>query len=223
MIMPGDEDETDNAVEAEELAFADEDERLPWLEADDDYEDQGVDTGRLVLFVLVALLLLAGIIGGGWWLLHDRTDRAMVADGSTIQAPEGPYKERPDDPGGAKAAGTGDASFAVAEGRQVNSRVAEADAAPRPPIDREQAGSGDASSGVGVQVGAYSSRQRAEQGWQTLSGQHPALSGVGHRVVQGTADGSPIFRLQAVAGDVGAAKELCVSLKASGADCQVKN
>ncbi|WP_305098182.1 SPOR domain-containing protein [Croceibacterium aestuarii] len=217
--MAGDEDETNGAVDAEELAFADEDERLPWLQADDEYEEQGVDTGRLIAFVLVALVLLAGIIGSGWWLLNDRSDPAKVADGSTIRAPEGPYKERPDDPGGATAAGTGDSSFAVAEGQQVQSRVAEGSAAPEPSIDREQ----DATGGVGVQVGAYSSRERAEQGWQSLSGQHPALSGVKHRILQGAADGSPIFRLQAVASDAGAAQELCSSLKASGADCQVKN
>lgn len=225
--MTGDEDEFENefegdeAVEAEELAFADEDERLPWLESDEDYEEEGVDTGRLVMFVLGALLLLAVIIGGGWWLLRDRTDAAMVADGSTIEAPEGPYKERPDDPGGAKAAGTGDASFAVAEGRQVDSRVAEGGNAPQPSIDTDQADNGS-SGGVGVQVGAYSSRQRAEQGWQDLARRHPALSGVSHRVIEGTADGSAIFRLQAVAGDTGAAQQLCSSLKANGADCQVK-
>jgi hypothetical protein len=209
-------------IEAEELAFADEDERLPWLEADDDFEEPGVPAGKMAAFVLGALVLLAAIIGGGYWLLQDGTDPALVADGSTIEAPEGPYKEKPDDPGGATTAGTGDSSFAVAEGRSPTARVANDDAPPRPSIDIEQRGV-EGPGGVGVQVGAYSSRERAEQGWQTLAARHEALSGVNHRVEQGTADGSPIFRLQAVAGGTAAARELCNALKAGGADCQIKN
>ncbi|MXO58071.1 SPOR domain-containing protein [Altererythrobacter salegens] len=220
MTGVGDQDDLDDAVEVEELAFADEDDRLPWLEADDQYEEGEVDTRRMVIFVVAALALLGAIISVGWWMLNRQADPALVADGSTITAPEEPYKERPDDPGGATAAGTGDASFAVAEGQQVESRVGEGSTVvPEPSIDRDQPANG----GVGVQVGAYSSRERAEQGWQSLSGQHSALSGVSHRVLEGTVDGSPIFRLQAVAGDLGAAQQLCSSLKASGADCQVKN
>ena len=209
-------------IEAEELAFADEDERLPWLEADDDYEESGVPAGRMIVFVLGALVLLAAIIGGGYWLLRDRADQAMVADGSTIEAPDGPYKEKPDDPGGATAPGTGDTSFAVAEGRSPPARIAGEDAAARPSIDTEQAGAGG-SGGVGVQVGAYSSRESAEQGWQLLANRHEVLQGVNHRVQEGTVDGSQIFRLQAVASSTAAARDLCNALKANGADCQVKN
>lgn len=209
-------------AEGEELAFAREDARLPWLEADDDYREPGVPAGKMAAFVLAALVVLAAIIGGGYWLLDRQGSSAMVADGSTIEAPEGPYKVKPDDPGGATAAGTGDTSFAVAEGRSPAARVASEDAAPRPSIDTAQKGTAG-SGGVGVQVGAYSSRERAEQGWQTLAGRHEALQGVNHRVVEGTVDGSTVFRLQAVAGSTAAARGLCAALKAGGADCQVKN
>ena len=100
--------------------------------------------------------------------------------------------------------------------------------APRPsPDSKQQAGSppatAQASGGIGVQVGAYSSRDRAEAGWTTLSTRYPALSGASHRVVEATVDGSPIFRLQAVAGDAKAAGQLCSALQAQGGDCQVKN
>lgn len=219
MGIAGDDDET---VEAEELTFADEDERLPWLEADDDYDDGAVPAARMVAFVLGSLVLLALIIGGGYWLLRGGPDEAMVADGSTIEAPDGPYKQRPDDPGGATAPGTGDTSFEVAEGRSAGSRVATDNAAARPSIDTEQQGAAG-SGGVGVQVGAYSTRASAEQGWQQLAGRHEALSGVNHRVLEGTVDGSPIFRLQAVASSSASARDLCASLRASGADCQVKD
>lgn len=209
----------DDAVPAEELALADRDARLPWLEGEDDYEDRGTSTGRMIAIVLGGLLVLALLVAGGYRLLRERSDGPVLADGSTIEAPTGPYKEKPADPGGATAPGTGDTSFAVAEGRSPVSRVAPA---PRPSIDLAQQG-GKGAGGVGVQVGAYSSRARAEQGWQQLAGQHEVLSGVGHRVVEGTVDGSPVFRLQAVAGSAAGARELCAGLKAAGADCQVKD
>ena len=209
-------------AEAEELAFAREDARLPWLEADDDYEEAGVPAGRTAAFVLIALVVLAAIVGGGYWLLERQDSSAMVADGSTIEAPEGPYKTKPDDPGGTTALGTGDTSFAVAEGRSPRTRMAAAEPPVAPSIDTEQEGA-TGPGGVGVQVGAYASRERAELGWQTLVGRHEALQGVNHRVVEGVVDGSTVYRLQAVAGSSGAARELCSALKANGADCQVKN
>jgi hypothetical protein len=216
-------DDDDGVIEPEELAFAHEDERLPWLEADDEIEEPGVDTGRVIAFVVAALVLLGLVIGALWWFFRDHAETAIVADGSTIEAPAGPYKTRPADPGGAQAVGTGDTSFAVAEGRGPEGRVAVANEAPRPSIDRDQAGGAPASSGDGVQDGPYTSRDRAEAGRATQSTRYPALDGVSHRVVEGTVDGSPIFRLQAVAGDGKAAQALCSALESQGGDCQVKN
>jgi cell division protein FtsN len=168
------------------------------------------------------MLALAVIAGGGYWLLNQGPSTAIVADGSTIKAPEGPYKTKPVNPGGATALGTGDTSFAVAEGRSPANRVAAASAAPKPSVDGDE-DEAPAASGVGVQVGAYASRERAELGWQTLVGRHEVLQGVSHRVVQGTVDGSTVYRLQAVAGSSASARQLCDALKANGADCQVKN
>lgn len=211
----------DDEFEANErLALADEDERLPWLESDDDYEEQGVDTGRVIAFVLVALLALAAILGAGWYFLGDRTSGTAVADGSTIEAPDEPYKTRPEDPGGREVAGTGDMSFAVAEGEHTEARIA-----PQPAIDLDQsdAEASESSGRVGVQVGAYSSRATAQTGWSELNRRHgEILSGVSHRIVEGTVDGATVYRLQAVAGSESAAESLCDRLKGSGADCQVK-
>lgn len=217
----------EGVIEPAELAFAHEDERLPWLEADDEAEEPGIDTGRVVTFVIGALIVLGLAIGALWWFFHDRSEPAIVADGSTIQAPAGPYKTKPANAGGTEAVGTGNTSFAVAEGQELDGRVADASEAPPPSIDRNRAGTGSpgaspAPAGVGVQVGAYSSRDRAEAGWSTLSSRYPALGGVSHRVVEGTVDGSPIFRLQAVAGDLKAAQALCSALQGQGGDCQVK-
>jgi hypothetical protein len=216
----------DGVIETDELAFAQEDERLPWLEADDDADEGAVDTGRVIAFVGGSLVVLGLIIGALWWFFHDRSGDDAVADGSTIEAPAGPYQTKPANPGGSEALGTGDTSFKVAQGQEVEGRVAE-QPAPRPSIDRNQASGAPASAeassggGVGVQVGAYSSQDRAEAGWATLSTRYPALSGVKHRVVQVTIDGSPIYRLQAVEGDVKAAQALCSTLESQGADCRV--
>ena len=85
------------------------------------------------------------------------------------------------------------------------------------------AGAAAPAGGVGVQVAAYSSNAAAEAGWAKLSAQHAAiLSGVRHRVVEGTADIGKVYRLQAVASDAAAANALCGRLKAAGTPCQVK-
>jgi hypothetical protein len=215
----------------EELALSDPIDRLPWLESDDD-DRGGHDTGQMFAFAIVGLMAVVLLVGAIWWLTRDRADPTMVADGSTIEAPDEPYKVRPADPGGRQVAGTGDTSFAVAEGRTVEGRLAEP-AMPSPSVDRTQAAapspnpspSATASptvQGIGVQVGAYSTRAAAETGWTQLSGRIEPLQGRSHRVVEGTADSGTIYRLQAVAGSVAEADALCRSIKASGGDCQVK-
>lgn len=215
-------------IAEEELALAD-DERLPWLESDDDYEEPAVDTGRIVAFAGGSLLVLALIVGGIWWATtRDAPSGEAVADGSVIEAPDEPYRTRPDDPGGREVAGTGDTSFEVAEGRQVEGRIAAPPAtAPATPASKivEDGGasaSAGASSGVGVQVGAYSTRAAAEAGWSTLANRIGPLQGRGHRIVEATIDSGRIFRLQALAGSAGEAETLCREIKAAGGDCQVK-
>jgi len=225
-------DDHDGPVEGEEqLTLAGGEERLPWLESDDDYEQPGVDTGRIVALAVVGLLAVVLILGALWWFTGDRTDEALVADGSVIEAPDEPYRERPDDPGGQQVAGTGDTSFEVGEGQAVEGRIAGSGDAPQvvagPSIDREQAGAptsapSAAAGSVGVQVGAYSSRAAAETGWSTLAARIEALQGRSHRVLQGTADSGTIFRLQALAATVGEAETLCRTIKSQGGDCQVK-
>jgi hypothetical protein len=231
MAKPGDSFEDDGIEVEEQLALADSEERLPWLESEDEDEQPGVDTGRIIAFGAVGLLALVLLLGGLWWFTGDRTDEALVADGSTIEAPDEPYRSRPDNPGGQQVAGTGDTSFEVGEGKTREGRIAGSGDVPQdvpgPSIDREQAEAPSATStpaatGVGVQVGAYSSREAAETGWNTLAGRIEALQGRNHRVVQGTADSGTIYRLQAVAGTVAEAETLCRSIKSQGGDCQVK-
>ncbi len=219
--------ETDEVMRdepVEELALADERASLPWLESDD-YEDEqpGAGAGQMIVFGLGGLVVI-GLLLSGLWYWSNRPNPDLVADGSTIQAPPGPLKERPEDPGGKEFAGTGDVAPAVGEGQTREGRLA-TEKAPRPSLDAPGSRAPEASqaSGVGIQVGAYSSRESAERGWQTLTRQTDALSGVRHRIMEGQIDSGTVYRLQAVAGDAAAARTLCGTLRDQGIACQVKD
>lgn len=229
----------DEPLETQQLALARQDERLPWLESpdDDDFADDRHNSGGLIRLALVGLILLSGIVGGIWWLTHRAAQDAVVADGSLVPAEPGPYKVPPSDPGGKQFAGTGDQTYVVLDGQSRAPQLAGSEAVPAPaapaPVPQPTASpsvkpSAAASAepvarGVGVQVGAYSSKAAAEAGWTKLVAQsNGALSGVSHRVVSGTADIGTVYRLQAVAGDTTGATALCGRLKAAGIACQVK-
>lgn len=222
------------------LELGDED-RLPWLESPDDITDEGVDSGRIIGFVLLALVALVMIVGAVW-LASNRASGPGPADGSTLRAEAGPYKVPPESPGGKTFEGTGDTSFAVSEGQTRNGRIEGSEAAPAPvatpevtltpapkastatpaPAAAASPTPAAATGGVGVQIGAYSSAADAEKGWTVLSGRNSVLSGLKHRVVEGRADIGTVFRLQAVTADVASANDLCAKLKAAGQGCQVK-
>lgn len=219
-----------------ELDLGDEDIRLPWLEGDDeDYEEQGGFNAQTAILIASALLAIAAMAGGIVWALEDRGGSELVADGGVIEAPAEPYKTRPQDPGGEVVDGTGDTSFAVAEGQSRTPSIAPGEDGPRPGFESMSEPSPSASakapaptpsapavSGVGVQVGAYTSKADAEAGWNALKVQYGDLAGIDHRVVQGQADIGTVYRLQAVPGDLAAARKLCSGMKAAGLSCQVK-
>lgn len=235
----------DSPEGASELDLGDGEMRLPWLEGDDeDYEDERGGMGQTTILLLAALVAIALLGGGILWALAGRSGEELVADGGVIEAPEEPYKTRPENPGGEVVSGTGDTSFAVAEGESRTPQIAEEElpepgfdgldeeeptaAAHQPqskpkPAPAAKAEEPAAPSGVGVQVGAYTSREGAEKGWQTLKGQYTPFGEMSHRVVQGQADIGTVYRLQALPGDLKAAKALCADMRGAGLACQVKN
>ncbi|WP_235903634.1 SPOR domain-containing protein [Pontixanthobacter luteolus] len=211
------------AETSEDLGLVEEDEPLPWLESDYDEEEEGYDTGRLVGFALLGLLAVALLVALIWWFSNRSTDPDLVEQGGTIEAPEGPIKEKPDDAGGKTFEGTGNVAPGVGEGKTTEGRIA-AEETPRPSIDAAASSSEAtaAASGVAVQVGAFSTRESALAGWNTLRGQTEALQGVKYRIEEGKADIGTVFRLQAMAGDAASARALCSALKSDGVACQVK-
>lgn len=216
------EHEADEVLEEEQLTLADEDERLPWLESDDEQADEaGVNTGFVMMIALAGLLVIAVILGLIWWLGRDNAGNGPAADGSTIAAPTEPYKSRPADPGGAQVTGTGDMSFEQGEGQTRETQIAPG---PVPtPGFTEEVGGQAAPAGVGIQVGAYSTREQAQSGWTTLRQRFDVLGGLNNRILEGEVDGAKVYRLQAVAGDAASARTICNAIKAAGGDCQVKN
>jgi hypothetical protein len=217
-----------------ELDLADND-SLPWLESDAEDEDAGaLDSAQILGFATALLLLLGAVVGGVWYVSNRAASGEVVADGGVIAAPKGPIKQRPDNPGGKEFVGTGSVASVVGEGGSRPAVVAEKPAAPASsattpvPVTAPSAAASPAAataavvSGIGVQLAAYGTRARAEQGWSDLSRRTDALAGVAHRVVQGKVDIGTVYRLQAVASSRAEAERLCAALKADGLDCQVK-
>lgn len=232
-----------------ELDLADTD-SLPWLESDEEDESAGgYDMMRIAGFFTLMVALLAAVVGGVWWVSNKAAQGDMVADGSVIEAPAGPIKERPEDPGGKEFAGTGNVAPVVGEGGTRPAVVASGETPPlpgpdgslptatkpvpikptsaaspaaKPGIDTVAATPAPAAAGVGVQLAAYGTRARAEQGWTDITRRTDVLKGVKYRVVEGKVDIGTVYRLQAVAGSRAEAERLCAALKADGLDCQIK-
>jgi hypothetical protein len=229
MGYPGDEDDAGHRDAGDhQLTLTGDDDTLPWLASDEDEEDEGGGADyRILIFAFAALVALGGILWAAKTYFDGRNEPAMMADGSTIEAPEGDYKERPAEPGGQDVAGTGDLSYEVGEGvtREAQLAGGEAPAKINPLPSASPSGSASpaaATTGVGVQVGAYQNRATAEAGWQQLSARYEVLQGVSHRVVEGTVDSGTIYRLQAVAANGAAADTICRAIRNAGGDCQVK-
>ncbi|RNJ62112.1 MAG: SPOR domain-containing protein [Porphyrobacter sp. IPPAS B-1204] len=208
---------------------------LPWLESDEDDSDAGgLDAGQIMLFAAGLVALLGAVVGGVWWVSNRAAGGEVVADGSVIAAPEGPIKQRPDDPGGKEFAGTGNVAPVVGEGGSRPAVVADGTPplpaatspaqAPKPSVSTVPVAvpaAGDIP-GVGVQLAAYGTRARAEQGWSDVTRRTEALKGVKYRIVEGKVDIGTVYRLQAVMGSRAEADRLCAALKSDGVDCQVK-
>ncbi|MBR0551143.1 SPOR domain-containing protein [Stakelama marina] len=113
-----------------EEPFADED-RLPWLETADEDFDDGPSPGRMALLVVVGLVIVSAIVGGYLWLSNHR---GGSGNGELIAAQEGDYKVKPNQAGGMKVAGEGDARYVASEGGTTNGSV-DVNALPEAPVD----------------------------------------------------------------------------------------
>lgn len=207
-------------------------EALPWLEAvDDEDEPRGVSAGKM-LMALVMVLVGVGIVAGTLFYLG--REQAGSGPPELIRAPEGPYKVRPDDPGGLDVSGDSGTAYATGAGQDNDAQLdvsrmneppppappveGEAKAPPKPepkPEPPKPAPSG--APGSTVQLGAYGSTAKAETAWKMLSGRFPAVAGMTKQVVPYNGG----YRLRAVAGSPDQAKAACAAVSAGGENCFV--
>lgn len=209
---------------AEELGDED---RLPWLEAVEENEDQGgPSVAKLIGAIVIGLVAIAVIVGGLFWL-GDR-NRAD-GNGETIAAPKGDYKVRPDQPGGMNASGEGDTAAAASAGAEPKGRintnaVAEApiarpQPAPKAPPARAPAQPpAPTAPGGTIQLGAFSTPASANNAWRALSGRFRYLAPLGHSVVPVQSGGRTLYRLRASGPDAGS---VCRRLQVAGEACAV--
>lgn len=105
--------------------------RLPWLESADPAPEATASLGRVLLLVVVGIALIAGIV---WAALNFRPSTGGGGDGSIIAAEKGPYKVKPDEPGGMEVEGTGDTVFATSEGRDPGAAKVDLAKVPEAPV-----------------------------------------------------------------------------------------
>ncbi len=106
-----------------------EEDRLPWLETVEPDEKESVGAGRVIALVLLGLAVLAALI----YAIYRLQNAGPAGDGQLIAAQEGDYKVRPNDPGGLKVEGEGEAAIATSAGKANNGAI-DLKAVPERPI-----------------------------------------------------------------------------------------
>jgi hypothetical protein len=222
----------------------DNDDRLPWLEAvEEDGSEAGPSALKLIVAVLIGLAAIGGIVGGIFWM--GNRDGAETGAPEVIAAADGPYKVKPDSPGGMTVEGQGETAFDAAQGGTPNASidtgaVAEAPVTAQPkgqaaaPAQKEPllkapapsnapaakadtpAAPAPAAGGATIQLGAFPSGAAAEKAWKALSGRFGYLAPLSHSVVQANVNGKTYYRLRASGPD---AAGICGRLKVAGEQC----
>ena len=201
---------------------------LPWLEeVEDEDGPRGVSAGRTLGVLLVVLVGAALVAGTFFWL--GRQDPAPISGApELIRAPAGPYKVRPQDPGGLDVAGESETAFETSAGQDVDSQLDTSrlpqpapPQAPAPPAEAAEQPK-PAPSGAPrsvVQLGDYRNTVQAERAWSALTARFPSLGRLSKIVVPYSAGRSSGYRLHAGASSPAEAQQVCRALEAGGESC----
>lgn len=115
------------------------DDRLPWLEPVEEDAEEGSGGSMRLIIALVSVLLVMGLLVGGFLWTRSRNDMAASGDGSVIKAPDSYYKERPADPGGMDVGSGDEIVYSASKGNEVQSTIDVSGAAETPVnIDRSK-------------------------------------------------------------------------------------
>lgn len=205
--------------------------QLPWLQAvEDEDEPRGLSARKMLAAFLVVMAAAAIVAGSFFWI--GRRDASLDRPIELIQAPPGPYKVRPSDPGGLDVAGESQTAFETSAGEDPDAQLdlskipEQAVQAPKPapapeqgvkakPEPAQTAATGG--SGSVIQLGAFQNQAQAERAWTALSARFPAVAAMNKLLVP-FAGG---IRLRAAAPSAADAKSACQLLKAAGENCFV--
>lgn len=211
-------------------------EPLPWLEPVEDDDEPPALSARKMLAAILVVLLAAGLVAGTlYWLGRSSADEGSGPP-QLIKAEPGPYKVRPENPGGINVAGDSETAFATGAGEQVDGQL-DLDAVPEEPVARPQPKAAEPTSapaevkqepeakpaapsgpaGSVVQLGFYDNVSQANAAWGTLSGRFPVIAGAG-KIVVPYQNGQ---RLRAGFASPQEARQACQLLRAAGDACFV--
>jgi len=189
--------------------------------------------------MLVALLVViaAGLIVAATFFWLGRREAAFNGPPELIAAPPGPYKVKPENPGGLDIAGESQTAFETSAGEDNDAKlnlnaVAEQPVtppkpapAPEPkrippnetkvPVAPEPKPSGP--SGSVIQIGAFANQAQAERAWAALSARFPTIAAMNKMIVPFSGG----IRLRAGASSPAEAKQACQMLRAAGENCFV--
>lgn len=217
-------------------AGAYDDQNLPWLEAVEDEDGpRGPSARKMLVAFLLVLLGVAAVAAAMFWV--GRKDPVVDGAPELIKAEKGPYKVKPDDPGGLDVAGDSETAFSTSAGEDPDAALdvsklpggvppapVEAEKKPEPkpePVKKEEpkpAGAPAASAGPSIQLGAYGSTVKADTAWTMLSSRFPEVAAMRKVVIGAQVGGKTVYRLRA-SGSSDQAKAACAALKAGGENC----
>lgn len=216
---------------------------LPWLEAVDDEDEPRGLSARKMLAALAVVLIGAALVAGTLFWLGRSSGNGGSGPPELIQAEPGPYKIKPENPGGLDVAGESGTAYATSAGEQPDAVLdlsklpetalarpqpapaEETPAKPSPGNERkvsvEEPAAPAGPAGSTIQLGAYDNQAQAEAAWKSLSGRFSAVAAMNKIVVPFSVNGRTGYRLRAGAASPAEAQRACQLLKVAGDDCFV--
>lgn len=217
-------------------AGAYDDQNLPWLEGVEDEDGpRGPSARKMLAAFLLVLLGVAAVAAAMFWV--GRRDPVVDGAPELIKAEKGPYKVKPDNPGGLDVAGDSETAFSTSAGEDPDAQLdtsklpggappapVEADKKPEAkpaPVKKEEPKPVETPalpSGPTIQLGAYGSTVKADTAWTMLSSRFPEVAAMKKQVVGAQVGGKTVYRLRA-SGSSDQANAACAALKAGGENC----
>ena len=211
------------------------DEQLPWLQpVEDEDEPRGLSARKMLAALTV--VMLAGLIVAGTFFWLGRRETALIGPPELIQAPPGPYKVKPPNPGGLDISGESQTAFETSAGEDRNAQLdtSKLPTVAKPPEEKPKAAleppkaptatpeatappKPPGGAGSVIQLGAFANQAQAERAWTALSARFPTIAAMTKMIVPFPGG----IRLRAGAGSAPDAKAACDMLKAAGENCFV--